>query len=103
MRLNRAFGDIDCQESQTEPFAKPHDILVTQLPTAVFGNGNCHIDSIAESLAFDRLKDQAEREGKLEFDDDGRLVAAHGDNVTCADLGLHLVALGFEIGFDWGI
>ena len=57
---------------------------------------------VEKGLAFDALQDESEGEGGFQFDDDGWLVGAAGEQVEMADLGFDLVALGFEEGFDGG-
>jgi len=96
----------DHQHAEAEPLAQFDDIAL--LPA--LGRAEGEIDRIAHRLPVDALKQQLQREGRLEFDDHRRFAAAHRHHVAVLHLALDGIALRFqktlhrqvEIGFGHG-
>ena len=58
------------------------------------------VDCVRQTLPDDRLMEKRQRKAGLEFDDDGIVAIAHGDDIGRSDLALYLVALPFEQPLD---
>jgi hypothetical protein len=91
------------QQSEPEPAAERAHVRPVRAGAramAAAGSPDRQVHAIREREPGDALEQQAEVERELELDDHRRILAAGGDDVAPADLGLDVVALRFEERLD---